>query len=204
LVIDMPVLQEETKFLSDTDALSDLERARLGQLIDKHWRTLYGYAMRMGRNPDVADDLVAETVATIASVFRRFRPRHTVDGDFLGWAKRIMYNAFINEYRSKRRRQRRAITISMGSLVEEHGEDWGPIAAGLATTSAEQDVLSRLPTEAEQRVLTKMNPNQLVAIQLWMEGLSYKEIANQLREPLGTVRSQIHRARKLLKSTQKV
>ena len=151
---------------------------------------LYGAALRMTRNPQDAEDLVQETYLRAYRGFGGFR-----EGTNLrAWMYRILTNTFINAYRKK---QREPITVP-----EDDTPDWylyDKLGGAGAEASAEAEVLEQLPDEDVQRALEALPEAFRMAVLLAdVEGFSYKEIAEILDVPIGTVMSRLHRGRKAL------
>ena len=151
---------------------------------------LYGAALRMTRNPQDAEDLVQETYLRAYRGFGGFR-----EGTNLrAWMYRILTNTFINAYRKK---QREPVTVP-----EDDTPDWylyDKLGGAGAEASAEAEVLERLPDEDVQRALEDLPEAFRMAVLLAdVEGFSYKEIAEILDVPIGTVMSRLHRGRKAL------
>jgi RNA polymerase sigma-70 factor (ECF subfamily) len=151
---------------------------------------LYAAALRLTRNPSDAEDLLQETYLRAYRGFSGFQ-----EGTNLrAWMYRILTNTFINSYRKK---QREPQTVS-----DEDLEDWylyDRLGGAGAEASAETSVLERIPDEDVQRALEAL-PEQF-RIAVWLadvEGFSYKEIAEILDIPIGTVMSRLHRGRKSL------
>ena len=156
-----------------------------------HRRQLYSAASRMTRNPADAEDLVQETYAKAYASFHQFR-----DGTNLrAWLNRILRNTFINGYRKK---QREPVLASTGI------EDWELARAQPDTAdggrSAEDIALEHLPdtrvTEAFQQL---PHDFQLAVYLADIEGFAYREIADIMRCPVGTVMSRLHRGRNRLR-----
>ncbi|MFB3738557.1 MAG: sigma-70 family RNA polymerase sigma factor [Candidatus Velamenicoccus archaeovorus] len=151
---------------------------------------LYGAALRMTRNAADAEDLVQETFLRAYRGFAGFQ-----EGTNLrAWLYRILTNTFINSYR---KRQRQPITVP-----DEDIEDWflfDKLGEAGVESSAESEVLERLPDEDVQRALEALPEGFRMAVLLAdVEGFSYKEIAEILDVPIGTVMSRLHRGRKAL------
>jgi RNA polymerase sigma-70 factor, ECF subfamily len=151
---------------------------------------LYSAALRLTRNPSDAEDLVQEAYLRAYRGFSGFR-----EGTNLrAWMYRILTNTFINSYRKK---QRQPQTVS-----DEDIEDWylyDRLGGSAAEESAEASVLDRIPDEDVQRALDALPEQFRMAVWLAdVEGFSYKEIAEILDVPIGTVMSRLHRGRKSL------
>ncbi len=153
-------------------------------------RELYGAALRMTRNPSDAEDLVQETFLRAYRGFAGFEEGTNIRA----WLHRILSNAFINTYRKK---QRQPQTVS-----DEEVPEWylyEKLSASGAEPSAEARVIEALPDEDVQAALDAIPEQFRVAVLLAdVEGLSYKEIAEMLEIPIGTVMSRLHRGRRAL------
>ena len=151
---------------------------------------MYGAAMRLTRNPSDAEDLLQETYLRAYRGFGSFK-----EGTNLrAWLYRILTNAFINTYR---KRQREPQTISDGEVEEWYLYD--RLGADGAEASAETQVLENLPDEDVQEALASLPDQFRLAVLLAdVEGFSYKEIAEILDVPIGTVMSRLHRGRRAL------
>jgi RNA polymerase sigma-70 factor (ECF subfamily) len=151
---------------------------------------LYGAALRLTRNPTDAEDLVQETYLRAFRGFAGFEDGTNVRA----WMYRILTNTFINAYRKK---QREPVTVADDEL-----EDWylyDRLGESGVEASAETEVLERIPDEDVQRALEALPENFRMAVLLAdVEGFSYREIAEILEIPIGTVMSRLHRGRKAL------
>jgi RNA polymerase sigma-70 factor (ECF subfamily) len=151
---------------------------------------LYSSAYRLTRNAADAEDLVQETYLRAYRGFHQFQPGTNLKA----WLYRILMNTFINSYRKK---QREPQTIS-----EDEIEDWylySRMARGGAEPSAEATVIESLPDEDVQDALANLPEQFREAVMLAdVEGFSYKEIAEIMGVPIGTVMSRLHRGRKAL------
>ena len=136
---------------------------------------LYGGALRLTRNPSDAEDLLQETFLRAYRGFASFK-----EGTNLrAWLYRILTNAFINIYRKR-------------YLYDKLGSEG-------AEASAEAQVLDALPDEDVQEALASLPDQFRLAVLLAdVEGFSYKEIAEILEVPIGTVMSRLHRGRRAL------
>lgn len=153
---------------------------------------LYGAALRMTRNPADAEDLVQEAYAKAYAGFDSFKP----GTNFRAWIHRILTNAYINNYRKKQRQPQQYPTDEIS--------DWDMAAAAEHTStglrSAEVEAMDRLPDEEIKAALAELPEEFRMAVYYAdVEGLPYKEIAEIMDTPLGTVMSRLHRGRKQLR-----
>ena len=157
---------------------------------------LYGGAMRLTRNPQDAEDLVQETYLKAYSNFDSFKQGTNLKA----WLYRIMTNTYINSYRKAKRRpvESSADELSDFQLYTTAGHD----STGLE--SAEVEALKQMPDSEISEAMNDLPEDyRMVVYYADVVGLAYKEIADVMGTPLGTVMSRLHRGRKLLRAALK-
>jgi len=180
---DLPETDEQRSARFERDAMPYLDQ-------------LYSAAMRMTRNPQDAEDLVQETFAKAYAAFHQYKHGTNLKA----WLYRILTNTFINSYRKKQREPLQSMS--------EDIEDWQLHRAESHTSSglksAEMEALERLPDSDVKNALQQLPDDFRLAVYLAdVEGFAYKEIADIMGTPVGTVMSRLHYARAKLKESLK-
>jgi RNA polymerase sigma-70 factor (ECF subfamily) len=153
---------------------------------------LYRTALRMTRSEAEAEDLVQETY------IRAFRFRHqfTPGTNLKAWLFRILTNTFINQYRRKAARpDTTELDDVEESILYRHMRDVSP---GSASPDPEAELIDNTLSSEVKDALEALPEKFRTTLLLDVEGFSYKEIAEVLDIPIGTVMSRLHRGRKFL------
>ncbi len=169
------------------------DQARFAEQAMEYMPSLYAAALRMTRNPADAEDLVQETFLKAYRAFAGFEQGTNLKA----WLYRILTNTFINAYRAKKRRPEQADVDDVEDLYLYHR--LGGLEAAAAGRSAEEEVLDRFTDDEVKHALESLPEQFRLAVLLAdVEGFSYKEIAEILDVPIGTVMSRLHRGRRAL------
>ncbi len=146
-------------------------------------RKIYNFAYRLTGNPDDAHDLVQEVLLRVRRGLPTYRP-----GSFEGWLWRITRNAFLDDVRRRKRRPTTALPDELDRT-------------GLVSSPAPDEVLAsiRLGEDIQKALLDLPYDFREAVVLCDVVGLSYEEIAQAVEAPIGTVRSRIHRGRRMLR-----
>jgi RNA polymerase sigma-70 factor (ECF subfamily) len=156
---------------------------------------LYPAALRMTRNPSDAEDLVQETMVRAYAGLRNFTPGTNVRA----WLYRILTNTFINSCRKRGREPAQTLRAEFEQLLDHRD---GDSRGGLAepARSAEAEALDRVADSEVMRALMELPEGFRAAIYLAdVEGYPYRDVAEMLEIPIGTVMSRLHRGRSKLR-----
>ncbi len=171
------------------------DQARFNELMQESYRKVFNMAFRLAGNRPDAEDLTQE------AFFRAYRSFEDYEGDrpFENWIFRIVTRLFLDLLRMRRRRVK---AVSFDTPLQRDGADenlYFDMADSRPTP--EQEVLGGSFSEDVQKTLNSLTPEQRLLITLAdIEGIPYKEIADMLDKPIGTIRSRLHRTHKLIRA----
>jgi len=169
------------------------DQAEFAELAMPFMSGLYAAALRMTRNPTDAEDLVQETYLRAYRGFGGFQEGTNLKA----WLYKILTNTYINMYRAKKRRPQQEALDELEDFSLFHR--LGGLEAVNAGRSPEAQVLDSIPEDAVKEAVESLPEQFRIAVLLAdVEGFSYKEIADIMDVPIGTVMSRLHRGRKQL------
>ena len=153
-----------------------------------HLDALYRVALRLTGDPTQAEDLVQDTMLKAYRSWRQYRPGTNAKG----WLLTILRNTFINDYR---RRKLEPVATDL-EAIEPHA-----IYRAVEEVDPEGAFFARIVDEKVLEAVDALPPEfREVLVLSDMEGLRYAEIAEALQVPVGTVKSRLFRARRLLQT----
>lgn len=167
------------------------------QLVLEHLDMLYGVALRLTRNPVDAQDLAQNTVVKALRFSSKFKP-----GTYIkAWLLTILRNTFINEYR---RKARRPTLVQLSGTETAENNTSSPDSGYEAVVHDSGDLLELLDDEVKEAIDSLPDDFRSAVIMADLEDMSYKEIAEAMDCPLGTVMSRLYRGRRLLREKLEV
>ncbi|MBN9501234.1 MAG: hypothetical protein BGO01_05415 [Armatimonadetes bacterium 55-13] len=177
-----------------TFRLEPHEEARFNALLEDSYKKVYNMAYRLSGNRTDAEDLTQE------AFYRAYRSFRDYEGDrpFENWIFRIVTRLFLDLLRSRRRRVK-AVSYD-APLHRDASEDNLYFDMADDKPTAEQELLSGALSEDLQMALDSLSPEQRTLVILAdVEHVPYKDIAEMLDKPVGTIRSRLHRTHKLMR-----
>ncbi|MFA5805174.1 MAG: sigma-70 family RNA polymerase sigma factor [Melioribacteraceae bacterium] len=176
-----------------TNTLSDKELQQRYAEFEKeavpHLDAVYNFALRMTGDEDDADDLVQETYLKAFRFFDKFENGTNCKA----WLFRILKNSFINDYRKTTKEPNKVDYDDIQNFYENIKAD------EVETQHYEEDAFSNLLDDEISKAISELPEDfRTVVILSDIEGFTYEEIADFVDIPVGTVRSRLHRARKML------
>ncbi len=159
------------------------------ELMKRYKKPLYHTVLKMVRNVDDAEDL---TIESFAKAFRNLN-KFKKDFSFSTWLFRIATNSCIDFLRKKRLE-----TMRIGNSTRENGDEM-VIEVKDTNLNPQEEAIKGQKNEIIRLIIHKLPPKYQTLVNLrYFQELSYEEIAEELKAPLGTVKAQLHRARELL------
>lgn len=169
------------------------EQARFNELMSATYRKVYNMAYRLSGNRADAEDLTQE------AFFRAYRSFSEYEGDrpFENWIFRIVTRLFLDLLRSRRRRVK---AVSYDAPLPQAGDENLHFEMPDEAPNPEEQMLQGTFSEDLQQALESLSPEQRLLVTLAdIEGVPYKDIADMLDKPVGTIRSRLHRTHKLIR-----
>lgn len=160
-----------------------MTKLEFNTLVVQHTESLRVYALHFTRDHDDAQDLVQDTIVKAVTYFGKFKEGTNLKG----WLYTIMKNTFINNYRR---------VVKTSSLVTKSDEI---SSANLAHSATRNEGESKFVMEDITRAMDELSEEYCVPFSMYYEGYKYQEISEHLEIPIGTVKTRIHVARKLMK-----
>jgi len=185
------IKRKTVRMKENQKVLSEAAKFKFEAIAFEHMNSLYSTALRMTRNAMEAEDLVQDTYLRAYRFFDKFEE----GTNFKAWIFKILTNTFINKYRKKVRTpqsvQLDKVEFGIAEAEEKEGPvDWDGYDEARYHELFDDDVkaaLSQLPEEF-----------RMVIILADIENFSYKEIAEMIKRPIGTVMSRLFRGRRIL------
>ena len=178
---------------NESTSRETIDAARFEAMMGETRRRAYSMAIQLTRNPTEAEDLVQETYVKAWRGFDSYAP----DRSFLNWLLRIMQRAYLD---SRRRENPVRKAESLNALITPHDRDAQEFQVADDRITPDQELLREEYKEQLAKALDQLPDVYSTALKMCdLEGLSYSEIADHQNTTIGTVRSRIHRGRRLLK-----
>ncbi|MBI1755966.1 MAG: sigma-70 family RNA polymerase sigma factor [Fimbriimonas ginsengisoli] len=184
--------------INESIRLDARNEVRFSVLMNGAYRKVFNMAYRLAGNRPDAEDLTQE------AFYRAYRSFNDFEGDrpFENWILRIVTRLFLDMLRSRKRRVK---TVSYDAPIPREGDDSLRFDVPDSQRNPEQRAVDASFGEDLQLVLDSLTPQQRLLITLAdIQGVPYKEIAEILHRPVGTIRSRLHRTHKVLRARLEV
>ncbi|MCW5946743.1 MAG: sigma-70 family RNA polymerase sigma factor [Fimbriimonadales bacterium] len=178
---------------TQTASLDFRQSPSFEELMQRTYKKVYNMAYRLSGNATDAEDLTQE------AYFRALRSFDTYEGDkpFENWIFRILSRLFLDLLRY---RKRRVTTVSYDAPIPQEGEDNLYFDKADDMPNPEENLFSAIVGEQMEAALKTLSPDQrLIVLLADVEGMPYKDIADIVGAPIGTIRSRLHRTHKALR-----
>ncbi len=175
-------------------SLSPQDEARFNELMSQTYKKVYNMAYRLAGSRSDAEDLTQD------AFYRAYRSFGDFEGDrpFENWIFRIVTRLFLDLLRNRRRRIR---AVSYDAPLPNGGDENLFFDMPDSAPNPEQSLVETSFSEDLQKALNTLSPSQRLLVTLAdIEGVPYKDIADMLDKPVGTIRSRLHRTHKLLRA----
>lgn len=180
---------------ANIENLTSQEEARFNELMGETYKKVFNMAYRLAGNRSDAEDLTQE------AFYRAYRSFRDYEGDrpFENWIFRIVTRLFLDLLRNRRRRIK-AVSYDT-PLPTGGGDDALYFDMPDEAPNPEEQMLQGSFSEDLQKALNSLSPEQRMLVTLAdIEGMPYKDIADMLDKPVGTIRSRLHRTHKLIRA----
>lgn len=181
--------------MADTQyTMSPQDEARFNELMSETYKKVYNMAYRLAGNRSDAEDLTQD------AFYRAYRSFNDFEGDrpFENWIFRIVTRLFLDLLRNRRRRIR---AVSYDSPLPHGGDENLFFDMPDDAPNPEESMMEGSFSEELQKALNSLSPSQRLLVTLAdIEGVPYKDIAEMLDKPVGTIRSRLHRTHKILRT----
>lgn len=162
-----------------------MNRIEFNTLVIRQSESLKAYARNFTRDQDDANDLVQDTLLKAVTYFKNFKEGTNLKG----WLYTIMKNTFINNYRR---------VVKTNSFITKEEEI---TSANLVVSATKNGGENKFVMEDINRALSSLSEDYYVPFTMYFEGYKYHEISEHLNIPIGTVKTRIHVARKVMKKS---
>ncbi len=162
-----------------------MNKIEFNTLVIRQSESLKAYARNFTRDQDDANDLVQDTLLKAVTYFKNFKEGTNLKG----WLYTIMKNTFINNYRR---------VVKTNSFITKEEEI---TSANLVVSATKNKGENKFVMEDINHALSNLSEDYYVPFTMYFEGYKYHEISDHLNIPIGTVKTRIHVARKVMKKT---